>query len=157
MYRHYKTLVAAAALNLVSFSASAIKLPPTRNPHIELTRQDDTELISADDERVKLLLEDYAFFVSDPELFCERLDALVTLRGRDVVEGWQAQVRAGDVEPVVRELLFRHYDPGYAASIERNFVQYGTAQTIAPSDRSAVAMSALAREIRAGEAAAAAG
>ena len=110
-----------------------------------------------DDERVKLLLEDYAFFVSDPELFCERLDALVTLRGRDVVAGWQAQVRAGDVEPVVRELLFKHYDPGYAESIERNFKQHGTAQTIAPSDRSQAAMGALALEIRQSEAAAAAG
>ena len=51
----------------------------------------------ADDQRVALLLEDYAFFVSDPELFCERLDALVTLRGREVVALWQAQVRSGDV------------------------------------------------------------
>ena len=110
-----------------------------------------------DDQRVKLLLEDYAYFVSDPELFCERLDALATLRGREVVALWQAQVRAGDVEPVVRELLVKHYDPGYAASIERNFGQYGAAQTIAPADRSAAAMEALAREISAAEAAAAVG
>ena len=110
-----------------------------------------------DDERVQLLLEDYAFFVADPELFCERLDALVTLRGREVVALWQAQVRSGDVEPVVRELLVKHYDPGYAASIERNFRQYGSARTIAPADRSAAAMGALAREIRLAEAAAAAG
>jgi tRNA 2-selenouridine synthase len=110
-----------------------------------------------DDERVKLLLEDYAFFVTDPALFCERLDALVMLRGKAVVQGWQAQVRAGEVEPVVRELLVKHYDPGYAASIERNFRQFGTAQPIVPSDRSSAAMDALAREIRDGEAAAATG
>jgi len=108
-----------------------------------------------DDERVKLLLEDYAFFVSDPGLFCERLDALVTLRGRDVVKAWQAQVRAGDVEPVVRELLVKHYDPGYAASIARNFKQYGTAQAIVPADRSAAAMGELARSLTGAEAAAA--
>ena len=115
------------------------------------------DLQLADDERVKLLLEDYAFFVSDPQLFCERLDALVTLRGREVVQGWQAQVRAGDVEPVVRELLFKHYDPGYAASIARNFKQYGTAQALVPADRSAAAMAALAAGISRAEAAAAAG
>lgn len=109
-----------------------------------------------DGERVKLLLEDYAFFVADPALFCERLDALVTLRGRELVEGWQAQVRAGDVEPVVRELLTTHYDPGYAASIERNFTQYGNAETIAPADRSGEAMGALAQEIMRAEAGAAA-
>jgi tRNA 2-selenouridine synthase len=80
-----------------------------------------------DDERVALLLEDYDFFVRDPELFCERLDALVTLRGAAVVALWKAQIRAGDIESVVRELLVKHYDPGYAASIERNFTQYGAA------------------------------
>ena len=109
-----------------------------------------------DDQRVALLLEDYAFFVSDPELFCERLDALVTLRGREVVALWQAQVRSGDVEPVVRELLLKHYDPGYAASIERNFRQYGSAQAIAPADRSAASMAALAGELMAGAVSAAA-
>jgi tRNA 2-selenouridine synthase len=100
-----------------------------------------------DDERVKLLLEDYAFFVTDPELFCERLGALVMLRGKAVVEGWQANVRAGELEPVVRELLLKHYDPGYAASIGRNFKQHGTAQSITPADRSAGAMDELARTI----------
>ena len=100
-----------------------------------------------DSERVALLLEDYAFFVTNPELFCDRLAALVTLRGREVVQGWQAQVRAGAIEPVVRELLIRHYDPGYAASIERNFSQYGSASSIVPADRSAEAMGALARDM----------
>ena len=99
----------------------------------------------ADQERVGLLLEDYAFFVTEPELFCDRLGALTTLRGKTVVEGWQAQVRAGEVEPVVRELLLKHYDPGYAASIERNFKQFGNAPVIAPRDRSAAAMTDLAR------------
>jgi tRNA 2-selenouridine synthase len=102
-----------------------------------------------DDERVALLLEDYDFFVRDPELFCERLDALVTLRGAAVVALWKAQIRAGDIESVVRELLVKHYDPGYAASIERNFTQYGAARLIAPTDRSISAMEELARMLAA--------
>ena len=100
-----------------------------------------------DEERVKLLMEDYAFFARDPDLFCDRLDALVQLRGREVVQAWQAQVRAGDIEPVVRELLVKHYDPGYASSTERNFVRFGDAKPIAPRDRTPEAMAALAREI----------
>ena len=100
-----------------------------------------------DAERVALLLEDYDFFVREPEQFCERLDALVTLRGAPVVAAWKAQIRAGQIEAVVRELLFQHYDPGYAASIERNFSQYGAAQSIAPADRSMPAMEALARRL----------
>ncbi|MBC5783630.1 tRNA 2-selenouridine(34) synthase MnmH [Ramlibacter sp. USB13] len=100
-----------------------------------------------DDERVQLLLEDYAFFSHDTDLFCRRLDALVQLRGREQVERWQAQVRAGEIEPVVRELLVKHYDPGYASSTERNFRQFGEARPIAPRDRTPEAMAALAREL----------
>ncbi|RYF14845.1 MAG: tRNA 2-selenouridine(34) synthase MnmH [Comamonadaceae bacterium] len=101
----------------------------------------------SDDERVQLLLEDYAFFSREPEFFCQRLDALVQLRGREQVQAWQAQVRAGQIEPVVRELLLKHYDPGYASSTRRNFQGFADAQAIAPRDRSPEAMAELAREL----------
>ena len=101
----------------------------------------------ADDERVQLLLEDYAFFSRDTEFFCGRLDALTQLRGREQVQAWQAQVRAGDVESVVRELLVKHYDPGYAGSTQRNFKGFEAARAIAPRDRTPEAMAALAREL----------
>ena len=104
----------------------------------------------ADDERVQLLLEDYDFFSRDTALFCERLEALVQLRGREQVDAWQAQVRAGQIEPVVRELLVKHYDPGYAASTRRNFQHFDAAQGIAPADRSPQAMDRLARDLAAG-------
>lgn len=100
-----------------------------------------------DDERVRLLLEDYAFFSTDTDLFCRRLDALVQLRGREQVQAWQAQVRAGEIEPVVRELLVKHYDPGYASSTARNFARFGQAQPIAPRDRTPESMRALAQEL----------
>jgi tRNA 2-selenouridine synthase len=100
-----------------------------------------------EDERVALLLEDYDFFVRDPALFCERLMALTEIRGKSVVDNWQAQVAAGQIENVVRELLTRHYDPGYAASIARNFKHYTEAPTIAPANRSVGAMAELAREM----------
>jgi tRNA 2-selenouridine synthase len=101
----------------------------------------------SDDERVRLLLEDYAFFASDRDLFCERLGALTQLRGGEQVKAWQAQVRAGDIEPVVRELLVKHYDPGYASSTRRNFKAFDEAQPIAPRDRTPEAMRALAQEL----------
>jgi tRNA 2-selenouridine synthase len=101
----------------------------------------------ADEERVRLLLEDYAFFSQDTDLFCQRLDALVQLRGKEQVQAWQARVRAGDIEPVVRELLVKHYDPGYASSTSRNFKGFAQAQAIAPKDRTPESMAALAREL----------
>jgi tRNA 2-selenouridine synthase len=107
-------------------------------------------LALTDDERVGLLMEDYAFFAEDADLFCERLAALTQLRGKVQVHEWQALVQAGRNEEVVRELLVKHYDPGYAASSARNFAQFATAPEIAPADRSPAAMAALARELVAG-------
>lgn len=100
-----------------------------------------------EDERVALLLEDYAFFVKDPALFCARLGALTEIRGKAQVQDWQARVTAGDVESVVRELLVKHYDPGYASSTRRNFVHFADAPVIAPVDRSAASMAVVAREL----------
>lgn len=104
-------------------------------------------LVLPDEQRVALLMEDYDFFVRDREAFCERLDALTQLRGKQVVDGWKTQVRAGEIEPVVRDLLLSHYDPVYLQSMARNFKQYVQAQTISPTDRSLPAMQALAHAL----------
>jgi tRNA 2-selenouridine synthase len=121
-------------------------------PEALIARMRESECLRvelADDERVGLLMEDYDFFVKDPALFCERLDALVELRGKAVVEEWQDKVRSGDVVPVVRELLVKHYDPGYASSISRNFKRYAQAKPIVLADRSPEAMARAARSLAA--------
>jgi tRNA 2-selenouridine synthase len=46
---------------------------------------------------------------------------------------------------VVRELLLRHYDPGYAASTRRNFAHFDQAGVLVARDRSMEAMRELAR------------
>ena len=76
--------------------------------------------------RVQLLMEDYDYFVKDPALFGERLDKLMDLRGRAVVENWKAQAHAGHTAEVVAELLEQHYDPGYESSTARNFKHYAS-------------------------------
>ncbi len=83
------------------------------------------------EERVKLLLEDYDFFVKDPEYFCKRLDVLRDLRGHAVIDTWQQKIRAGEVAYVVRQLLELHYDPGYLSSTRRNFSQFDASYLIA--------------------------
>lgn len=104
-------------------------------------------LVLPDAERVSLLLEDYDFFVKNIEHFCERLQVLTEFRGKVVVEGWQASVRAGRIAPVVHELLTQHYDPVYLQSMRRNFQQFEGAKTIAPRDHSIGAMTHLAQKI----------
>src|SRR5205085_8118983 len=99
------------------------------------------------EERVKLLMEDYDFFVKDVEAFCERLDALRALRGNEVVNGWQQAAKAGRLEDVVRELLVTHYDPVYLQSMQRNFAGFEAAPTIAPADGSPATWTAVAAEL----------
>ncbi|PAT41354.1 tRNA 2-selenouridine(34) synthase MnmH [Vandammella animalimorsus] len=106
----------------------------------------------AEHERVALLLEDYPFFVQDPEFFCRRLQTLTALRGRATVEAWQAQVRAGQTEAVVRALLAQHYDPGYERSTRRNFTRFDSAQAVALPQRSPAALAAAGAAILASEA-----
>jgi tRNA 2-selenouridine synthase len=105
------------------------------------------DLQLSDDERVALLLEDYAFFAKDNAFFCNRLDALTMLRGKAVVQAWKDQVHAGQTEAVVRDLLLTHYDPGYLGSMQRNFSQYAEATTLVAKDRSAAAMARLAHQM----------
>jgi len=100
-----------------------------------------------DTERVALLLEDYDYLVRDVAYFCDRLSVLTALKGRAVVEGWQAQARAGQFAPVVQDLLSNHYDPAYFDSMQRNFIHFKNSKTIAPNDRSVRAMADLALEI----------
>lgn len=104
-------------------------------------------LVLSDEERVALLLEDYDHYVQNHEAFCERLGALTELRGKKVVDDWQAAVRAGRTAEVVRELLLSHYDPVYRQSMGRNFSQFGQAPELRPRDRSLAAMQELAAQM----------
>lgn len=76
------------------------------------------DLQLADEERVVLLLEAYDLFVKDPDFFCQRLEALTTLRSKAVIEEWIAKVRSGHMPEVVLELLEQHYDPLYRQSMK---------------------------------------
>ena len=101
--------------------------------------------------RVEFLLRDYAYFVADVDSFCARLDALRELRGKAVVESWQARARAGAWAGVVQELLELHYDPVYMRSMERNFRHFAQAQTLDLPDGQAHTLLAAARRLQAAD------
>jgi tRNA 2-selenouridine synthase len=92
-------------------------------------------------------MEDYNFFVSDPSLFCKRLDALVAIRGKALVEEWKALVQQGQFEPVVHALLETHYDPTYASSMRRNFSRFESHKVCEAMNRDEETMGLLAREL----------
>ena len=94
--------------------------------------------------RLELLLEDYAFLIDDPELLCRLLEALIPLRGRETVRGWQAMARAGEVPAVFTALMHEHYDPGYLRSMQANFAGFSGARVLELPDPGPEAMRAAA-------------
>ena len=97
--------------------------------------------------RLALLLEDYGFFARDPAHFCRRIDALVELRGRETIAGWQTAALAGRFDEVFLDLMHRHYDPVYDRSIRTNFAGYGEAPAVELQDGSTATLAAAARQL----------
>jgi tRNA 2-selenouridine synthase len=83
-----------------------------------------------DEERVRLLLEDYEALTADVDLLCARLQQLVELRGKDTVARWQAWARAGDWQALLPELLTQHYDPLYLRSTGKHYAGDTQAQLL---------------------------
>jgi len=98
-------------------------------------------------QRVQLLMRDYAHFVQDVAPFCERLEALVSLCGRQRVTQWQQAARSGAVGEAVQSLLAEHYDPRYHESIERNFAQSARGPHMPVSGIEPTAMHRAAQEV----------
>ncbi len=97
--------------------------------------------------RVRLLTEDYAHFLDDPEQINSRLAHLVSLRGSDTVAEWQALAQQKRWDELVTLLLEQHYDPAYQKSLATNYAPTPEDLTYRIDDLSNEGMQTLAREI----------
>jgi tRNA 2-selenouridine synthase len=100
-----------------------------------------------DEARVRLLLEDYAHLTADATAFNRLLGALVELRGRETVNGWQEGARAGRWGDVFLSLMRSHYDPIYLRSMQRNFAGFETATPLRLADGAAPTLARVAHEL----------
>lgn len=110
-------------------------------------------LDTPDAVRSALLLRDYSHFVASPERLASRLDALIPLHGRAVVERWMGAANTGMWDEFVVSLLHEHYDPAYDRSMRRNFARLDQAGRVsldgadtAALDRAASALLELAAD-----------
>jgi len=85
-------------------------------------------------DRVALLMREYHHFVADPATLNRQLDCLVSLYGHAKLTHWKAMADAGEMAPLVEELLVQHYDPAYLRSIDRNFALFSQAHQVALAD-----------------------
>ena len=82
------------------------------------------ELRSSLPTRVSWLLHEYHHFLENTAQFKEKLGLLTTRYGKVQIAEWFNQIDAGDFNPLVTDLLMKHYDPAYQSSIVRNFPKY---------------------------------
>lgn len=79
--------------------------------------------------RTALLMEEYDHFLRNPALLAERLSLLVELHGHKILEHWCTLINRSEWNPLLQDLLSRHYDPAYRRSSGENFSRLPTAMT----------------------------
>jgi tRNA 2-selenouridine synthase len=99
------------------------------------------------ESRIAFLLEDYAEFMTQPEMLKERLAALKGLQSKETIATWLGFVDHHEWHPLVRDLLVCHYDPLYRKSAQANYGEGKEASTFIPKDLSAAGLAELARSI----------
>lgn len=157
--KHYDTLIwqalreadPARPLWLESESRKVGALHVPEALHLAMREQAECIRIETPDAlRVQLLLEDYAAFAQDPAGFARLLDGLIVLRGRAVVEGWQADAHAGRWAEVYADLMHRHYDPLYDRSMANHYPALAQARTVVLDDVGPAGLRAVAERLLAG-------
>lgn len=78
-------------------------------------------------ERVRFLLEDYAFYLQDPETLIRQLGFLKGLHSGEQMEAWNQMILAGRFDALVADLLAKHYDPLYYRSLGKHYPQLAEA------------------------------
>ena len=97
--------------------------------------------------RVAGLLEDYRYYVENPETFIEHLRPLHKFHGAKQLEHWNDMIRAGEFAPMVAELLTLHYDPSYSRAITGHYAQLDKAQHVVLNDLSEDALKEIANKL----------
>ncbi len=132
--RIWQTLRQYVADRPVYVESESKKIGNCRVPELLMEKMRASPCIALElsaESRVQLLMEDYAHFVQQPHLLSVQLDHLLTLHGREKIKRWHAMAESDDLTNLVHELLTEHYDPAYLRSIQRNFLQLSSAQSLA--------------------------
>lgn len=105
------------------------------------------EIDATAEARLAYLLRDYAYVGAAPEALMRQLALLTELHGKVVIGQWQQWAEQGELAPLVRELIARHYDPAYARSQSSHFTRWNERKTVAADDLSDVAIERLAETV----------
>lgn len=105
------------------------------------------EIQASHEARLSYLLREYAWLGDDGALLAEKLGTLRELLAKDVLAQWQAWAREGDLQPLLSELLNKHYDPLYKRSQSRDLRALPDAAVVGADDLSTPGIASLAQRI----------
>jgi tRNA 2-selenouridine synthase len=94
--------------------------------------------------RVAGLLEDYRYYIDNPEIFIEHLKPLYQFHGAKQLDRWSEMIRSGNFAAMVGELLTLHYDPSYFRATSKNYGNLEKAQRVALENLSEEALKQVA-------------
>lgn len=97
--------------------------------------------------RVAGLLEDYRYYIENPEIFIEHLKPLYQFHGAKQLDQWSAMIRSGNFAAMVGELLTLHYDPSYFRATSKNYGNLENAQRVLLEDLSEDALKEIAKNL----------
>jgi len=97
--------------------------------------------------RVRFLLSDYDYYLTDPERLKNRIDCLRGLQSGEMLERWKTLIDGGQWALLVEELLAHHYDPLYYRSQGKNYIHYPEAPGLATDDLTPAGVTRLAQQI----------
>ncbi len=105
------------------------------------------EIQASHDARLSYLLREYAWLGDDGALLADKLGTLRELLAKDVLAQWQAWAREGELQPLLSELLNKHYDPLYKRSQSRDLRALPDAAVVGADDLSTPGIASLAQRI----------
>jgi len=99
-------------------------------------------------ERVRFLLEDYDFYLQQPDRLVTQLGFLKAVHSREQLQQWQDMIEQGQFASLVEQLLVQHYDPLYFRSMNRHYTHLQQSQLLTVPGLSPALLDAVASVIR---------
>ena len=135
---------------MVYVEAESRKIGTLHVPDVLLEQMRQSPCIRIDasiEARVAYLIEDYAYFIEDPNNLILTIDYLKELHSNETLAHWKQLIQTKEWPLLVTELLEKHYDALYRRSQNSNYVNYEKAQTYSTADLSAKGIEILAKQI----------
>jgi tRNA 2-selenouridine synthase len=105
------------------------------------------EVVTPAPLRAKLLREEYAHLIANPDLLFFKLDCIKALHSTERITEWKTLAREGKWDDFVASMLEHHYDPAYSRSMFSNYQGANAAAPLEVSDISPAGFTEVARQL----------